>query len=689
MRSHKIVSFSVVILLITVVFAGAVTVPAAGQYDTMQYRYNAAHTGDYSPVAGSVPSNGQLKWNYTTEGSAGSSPAVANGLVFVVSSDNMLNDVDNNLYALNVTTGTEVWSLPTGDPVSNPAIANGLVYVGSEDGNVYAFNATTGAYVWNYATVLSPYSPWGGIDSPAVYNGLVFVGNYSQYNGGNFYALNATTGTEVWSFPNGGDMSSPAVANGTVYVGSDDSNLYALNATTGTEVWSFPTGFWVVSSPAVYNGVVYVGSYDNNFYAINATSGAKLWNYTTGSGGTSSPAVYNGVVYVGLGSNLNDLNNNLYALNATTGAKLWNYTTGESISDPAVANGVVYVGSDDNNIYALNATTGAKLWNYTTGGYVGDPAIANGVVYVGSGDNNVYAIGTQLEPSALTLTASNITPAVNQKVTFNATLTSSGTPISGENVSIYHLLNGVRYNDTTNVTNPSGQVTVTTSFGSPGTRTYYASFAGDSSYQNSTSKVVTVNVNAAQTSTTLAASTTTPAVNQEVTFTATLKSGGAPISEPVTIYHYLNGVRHNDVNATTNATGQLTLSTSFGSFGKYTYYATFAGNSAYKASTSSVVTVNVGQTQLSLSVTNSIPAVNQKVTFTATLTSAGTPISEPITVWHYIGTSGTKYTDANGYSTLTFATKWTTAGVRTYYATFAGNSKYSASTSKVLTITVR
>lgn len=50
MRISKIVSFSVVILLITVLFAGAVTVPAAALYDTIQYRYNAAHTGDYSPL---------------------------------------------------------------------------------------------------------------------------------------------------------------------------------------------------------------------------------------------------------------------------------------------------------------------------------------------------------------------------------------------------------------------------------------------------------------------------------------------------------------------------------------------------------------------------------------------------------------------------------------------------------------
>jgi len=95
----------------------------------------------------------------------------------------------------------------------------------------------------------------------------------------------------------------------------------------------------VDSSPAVANGVVYVGSYDDNVYALSATTGALLWSYTTGGHVWSSPSVANGVVYVGSD------NTNLYALNASTGALLWSYTTGGQVymSSPAVANGVVYM----------------------------------------------------------------------------------------------------------------------------------------------------------------------------------------------------------------------------------------------------------------------------------------------------------------------------------------------------------
>jgi outer membrane protein assembly factor BamB len=179
-----------------------------------------------------------------------------------------------------------------------------------------------------------------------------------------------------------------------VYVGSSGSvgiggNMYALNANTGAQLWSYAIP--VVSSPAVANGVVYVGSEDHNVYALNASTGAKLWSYTTGYYVDSSPAVVNGVVYVG------SEDDNVYALNASTGAKLWSFTTGGMVdSSPAVANGVVYVGSNDGNVYALNASTGAKLWSYTTGGfYASSPTIVGGAVYVRAGDSlgngNIYA----------------------------------------------------------------------------------------------------------------------------------------------------------------------------------------------------------------------------------------------------------------------------------------------------------
>jgi len=201
----------------------------------------------------------------------------------------------------------------------------------------------------------------------------------------------ATTGSVVGS--------SPAVANGVVYVGSEDGRVYAFNAATGSTLWTATTGSAVDSSPAVANGVVYFGSYDHNVYAFDAATGSTLWTATTGNLVISSPAVANGVVYVG------SYDGKLYALNAATGSTLWTATTDRGIghSSPAVANGVVYVGSGDGKVYAFDAATGSTLWTTTTGNVVGSsPAVANGVVYVGSSDNNLYAFSINGLPLAST-----------------------------------------------------------------------------------------------------------------------------------------------------------------------------------------------------------------------------------------------------------------------------------------------
>ena len=158
-----------------------------------------------------------------------------------------------------------------------------------------------------------------------------------------------STNNTLWNYTTGGGVdSSPAVADGRVYVGSWDGNVYCLNATTGAYLWSYTTGNWVVSSPAVADGKVYVGSGDGNVYCLNATTGAFIWNYTTGSNVESSPAVSDGKVYVG------SLDYNVYCLNATTGAYLWSYATGSGVlSSSAVAGGKVYVGSRDCKLYAF------------------------------------------------------------------------------------------------------------------------------------------------------------------------------------------------------------------------------------------------------------------------------------------------------------------------------------------------
>src|SRR5262249_2766246 len=74
--------------------------------------------------------------------------------------------------------------------------------------------------------------------------------------------------SKMWAFRTNDYIdSSPAVANGVVYVGSDDNKIYAIDTQSGQQKWVFATGSYVNSSPAVVDGVVYVGSVDHNVYA--------------------------------------------------------------------------------------------------------------------------------------------------------------------------------------------------------------------------------------------------------------------------------------------------------------------------------------------------------------------------------------------------------------------------------------
>jgi outer membrane protein assembly factor BamB len=311
-------------------------------------------------------------WSYATAGQIHNSPVVADGVIYIRSSD-------DNLYAISAATGSTLWSYPTNPQTGSPAVANGIVYVASADNGLNALNATTGGLIWSFSTAQPVES------SPAVVSGVVYFGTGE----GTVWAVNATSGELLWSYATGGGaiLSSLTVADGVVFAGTATGPLDAISATAGTLIWStFPTGG--MSSAAIADGVVYVSGNDGYLFAFNATSGASIWEFQTGGNQWTSPAIAGGIVYVGAGGGIVD------AFNAATGALLWSYATNGPIdSSPAVANGVVYIGSQDDDLYALNADFGARLWSYATGASIdySSPAIANGVVYVGSADDSLYA----------------------------------------------------------------------------------------------------------------------------------------------------------------------------------------------------------------------------------------------------------------------------------------------------------
>ncbi len=198
-------------------------------------------------------------------------------------------------------------------------------------------------------------------------------------------------GTIKWTFKTGAAVhSSPAVVDGTVYIGSRDSNVYALDAATGEERWRFKTGSWVESSPSVVGGVVYVGSNDGRLYALDAASGNELWSFDTIYAVRSSPAVADGIVYIGSDDY------SVYAVDAATGERVWSYETDSLVtSSPVVSNGIMVVGSSDGILYTFNAENGrVRLQFLGRSSVLSSPSVENETAYFINSSGFLYAVDT-------------------------------------------------------------------------------------------------------------------------------------------------------------------------------------------------------------------------------------------------------------------------------------------------------
>jgi eukaryotic-like serine/threonine-protein kinase len=409
------------------------------------FRGNPAHTGVYA-TEGPRQLKG-VKWVFKTGGYVISSPAVADGIVYIGSDD-------KNLYAIDAATGAEKWRFATGQPIrSSPAVVDSTVYFGSYDGYFYALESATGKLKWKFAIEgerrfeakglhgLKPATQtlpdfWDFfLSSPVVGQGLVYFG----CGDGHCYALDAATGQLKWKFATQDVVhSSPALADGLVYFGSWDSYFYALDATTGAERWKFKTGedkkrfnqVGIQSSPAVVDGVVYFGCRDSHLYALDAKTGAKKWDFPNKATWiNTSPAIHGGVAYVGT-----PIPANFYAIDAASGKLLTKLEVNMPIfSSPAIAGGMAYFGSFNGKLYAVDLKTGAFAWEFQTeaskqhhseiigpdgkrradafaksnffedvqlhsaawfalGAFISSPTVDRGVIYLGSTDGNVYAI---------------------------------------------------------------------------------------------------------------------------------------------------------------------------------------------------------------------------------------------------------------------------------------------------------
>jgi len=214
-----------------------------------------------------------------------SSPAVAKGFVYAITADGFLEAFPEKC-GTGGTTCAPTWTADLHAGVeASPMIAKGLVFVIDANGLAHAFGAncsTNGGSclpIWSRQLVGHTHA------SPAATDTTVYFASAQRV-----YAFSITcvaAGKDcrpLWKsgrHPSGGGYaSSPAVANGVLYIGTQGLNqsrgrLIAFNANCATDgrvctaIWrSDFLGSMVNSSPAVAHGQVYVASNGGTFYAF-------------------------------------------------------------------------------------------------------------------------------------------------------------------------------------------------------------------------------------------------------------------------------------------------------------------------------------------------------------------------------------------------------------------------------------
>jgi outer membrane protein assembly factor BamB len=161
-----------------------------------------------------------------------------------------------------------------------------------DTGDVFGFNASGCGQalcepLWKAS--FGPPNSTGALDliasPPAVANGVLYVGTVADpvFGGGSLFAVDARTGARLWSGTTGsteatgnnGLSASPVVANGVVFVISEEGQLSTFRATgcggsTCKPFWtaSFRNNFGSGYSVTVLDGRVYLTTPGGTLYAL-------------------------------------------------------------------------------------------------------------------------------------------------------------------------------------------------------------------------------------------------------------------------------------------------------------------------------------------------------------------------------------------------------------------------------------
>lgn len=341
---------------------------------------------------------GKVNWHFPTDSEIERPPTITASTAY-------FGDMNGDLYAVDVDSGTEQWHFSTDKYIQgSPVVVDGTVYFDSCHNYVHAVDAKTGEERWRYNIHHN-----GVHTEPAVVNGVVYLVAGSPQDQ-QIHAVTAESGDVLWTFElraqsdDLGSICFPLQAtDSTVYFMSDNGNLYAIDTESGDLQWSLD--HFEVSSPVAYyptvnNKNIYIGC-TSGVYNIQvddvkssipflSDTGPKI-KWSNEDGWFISPVVLSdGLVYV---SEL--LDDSLYAFN-TNGEIKWRISLqgNGTISAPSIKQNIVYI-TYDRKLIAYSSNDGSKIETVQIPSSASmsnsPPVIGRHNVYIG-GSEGLYAI---------------------------------------------------------------------------------------------------------------------------------------------------------------------------------------------------------------------------------------------------------------------------------------------------------
>ncbi|WP_223262711.1 PQQ-binding-like beta-propeller repeat protein [Sphingobium sp. SCG-1] len=259
-------------------------------------------------------------------------------------------------------------STPRARLASSPVISGGKLFVIDADARIIAMDAQTGARLWQTAM------PAEGNGRSLFGGGVSVVGDrvFASTGVGDVAALNVADGAIVWKKRPGGPLrGAPTLANGHVYVMSQDNQIFALNQTDGETQWTESatlqvTAVFGVAAPAAAQGTVIAGYSSGELNAYRYENGRTLWGDALSRTSISTavatltdidadPVIDRGRVFaIGQGGRMAS-----YEL--VSGQRLWEINIA-GISTPSVAGEWVFVVTDDAKLLCVARATGKIRW---------------------------------------------------------------------------------------------------------------------------------------------------------------------------------------------------------------------------------------------------------------------------------------------------------------------------------------